>query len=112
MSVLRKLGVSMLPLLLLMTSYARSQKKPAAKPRAPASANAAWVESTLKRMTLREKLGQMLMPHYFGVFTSAKAATTKPCCTKWMKTTSVDSSSPPSAVRWGSSAVKCTPRQC
>ncbi len=25
-------------------------------------------------MTLREKLGQMLMPHYFGVFTSAESA--------------------------------------
>jgi beta-N-acetylhexosaminidase len=73
MSVMRKLGVSTLLLLLLMTSYARSQKKPATKPQGPASANAAWVESTLKKMTLREKLGQMLMPHYFGVFTSAES---------------------------------------
>ncbi len=73
MSVMRKLGVSTLLLLLLMTSYARSQKKPATKPKGPASANAAWVESTLKKMTLREKLGQMLMPHYFGVFTSAES---------------------------------------
>ncbi|MGA9886540.1 MAG: hypothetical protein WBQ31_03510, partial [Candidatus Acidiferrales bacterium] len=73
MSVQRKLGVSTLLLLLLMTSYARSQKKPATKPKAPATGNAAWVESTLKKMTLREKLGQMLMPHYFGVFTSAES---------------------------------------
>ncbi|MFZ3331402.1 MAG: glycoside hydrolase family 3 N-terminal domain-containing protein [Candidatus Acidiferrales bacterium] len=74
MSVLRKLGVSTLLLLLLMTSYARSQKKPATKPKAAATGNAAWVESTLKKMTLREKLGQMLMPHYFGVFTSAESS--------------------------------------
>ena len=73
MSVLRKLGVSTLFLLLLMTSFARSQKKPATKPASPVSANAAWVESALKKMTLREKLGQMLMPHYFGVFTSAES---------------------------------------
>jgi beta-N-acetylhexosaminidase len=73
MSVMRKLGVSTLLLLLLMTSYARSQKKPATKPKGPASASSAWVESTLKKMTLREKLGQMLMPHYFGVFTSAES---------------------------------------
>lgn len=74
MSVLRKLGVSTLLLLFLMTSYARSQKKPATKPKVPATGNAAWVESTLKKMTLREKLGQMLMPHYFGVFTSAESS--------------------------------------
>jgi beta-glucosidase-like glycosyl hydrolase/CubicO group peptidase (beta-lactamase class C family) len=70
---MRKLGVSTLLLLLLMTSFARSQKKPATKPKSPASGSAAWVESTLKKMTLREKLGQMLMPHYFGVFTSAES---------------------------------------
>jgi beta-N-acetylhexosaminidase len=73
MSGMRKLGVSTLLLLLLMTSYARSQKKPATKPKGPASGSAAWVESTLKKMTLREKLGQMLIPHYFGVFTSAES---------------------------------------
>ena len=49
MSVMRKLGVSTLLLLLLMTSYARSQKKPVTKPKGPASANATWVESTLKK---------------------------------------------------------------
>ena len=74
MSVLRRLGAATLLLLLFMTSYARSQKKPATKSKAPASGNAAWVESTLKKMTLREKLGQMLMPHYFGVFTSAESS--------------------------------------
>jgi beta-N-acetylhexosaminidase len=73
MSVMRKLGVPTLLLLLLMTSYARSQKRPATQPKGPASASSAWVESTLKKMTLREKLGQMLMPHYFGVFTSAES---------------------------------------
>jgi beta-N-acetylhexosaminidase len=73
MSAMRKLALSTLLLLLLMTPYARSQKnKPSAKASSPA-ANATWVESTLKKMTLREKIGQMLMPHYFGVFTSAES---------------------------------------
>ena len=32
-----------------------------------------WVESTLRKMTVREKLGQMLMPYYFGVFESTES---------------------------------------
>jgi beta-N-acetylhexosaminidase len=72
---MRKPGLATLVLLLLMTPYARSQKiTPKAK--SPVAKNA-WVESTLKKMTLREKLGQMLMPHYFGVFTSADSAAYK-----------------------------------
>src|SRR5580698_4608330 len=82
MGAMRKLGLSALLLLLLMTPYARSQKTSATKARseaaktgaASAAANSAWVESTLKKMTLREKFGQMLMPYYFGVFTSAASA--------------------------------------
>lgn len=73
---MRNLGLSVLLLLLLMTSPGRAQKKSAAKaqhPAATASANA-WVEATLKKMTPREKLGQMLMIYYFGVFTSAESA--------------------------------------
>jgi beta-N-acetylhexosaminidase len=74
---MRKFGLAALVLLLLMTPYARSQKTTAtAKAKVPAAKNA-WVESTLKKMTLREKLGQMLMPHYFGVFTSADSAAYK-----------------------------------
>jgi beta-N-acetylhexosaminidase len=82
MGAMRKLGIFALLLLLLMTSYARSQKTSSTKARssaaktaaAPAAANSAWVESTLKKMTLREKLGQMLLPYYFGVFTSAESS--------------------------------------
>jgi beta-N-acetylhexosaminidase len=55
----------------LMTPSARSQKKPSKKPQAAASN--AWVEQTLKKMTLREKLGQMLMVTFFGVFDSAES---------------------------------------
>jgi beta-N-acetylhexosaminidase len=55
-----------------MTPSARSQKPPSKKTRA-SPANSAWVESTLKKMTVREKLGQMLMPYYFGVFESAES---------------------------------------
>ena len=72
---MRKLGLATLVLLLLMTPYARSQKI-TAKAKAAAPKNA-WVEDTLRKMTLREKLGQMLMPHYFGVFTSADSAAYK-----------------------------------
>src|SRR5271169_1527418 len=70
---MRKLGLSALFVLLLMTLSLRAQKTSPKNPRQPA-ANAAWVEATLKKMTLREKLGQMLMPYYFGVFTSAESA--------------------------------------
>jgi beta-N-acetylhexosaminidase len=55
----------------LMTPSARSQKKPAPKSR-PAASDP-WVEGTLKKMTLREKLGQMLMVTFFGVFDSSES---------------------------------------
>jgi beta-N-acetylhexosaminidase len=79
MRAMRKLGIFTLLLLLLMTAYARSQKTSATKARNSAAssataANSVWVESTLKKMTLREKLGQMLMPYYFGTFTAAESA--------------------------------------
>ncbi len=71
------LGLFAIALLLLMTPSARSQKKnPPPKTRA-STGNSAWVESTLKKMTLREKIGQLLMPYYFGVFTSTDSAVYK-----------------------------------
>jgi beta-N-acetylhexosaminidase len=69
---MRKLGLSALALLLLMTPSARAQKSPRPKAR-PTAGSATWVETTLKKMTRREKLGQMLMPYYFGVFTSTES---------------------------------------
>jgi beta-N-acetylhexosaminidase len=73
---MRNLGLSVLLLLLLMTPSGRAQKKPPAKaqPRAAKLPSTAWVETTLKTMTPREKLGQMLMVYYFGVFTSTESA--------------------------------------
>ncbi|MGA8221391.1 MAG: glycoside hydrolase family 3 N-terminal domain-containing protein [Candidatus Acidiferrales bacterium] len=73
---MRNLGLSVLLLLLLMTPSGRAQKKSPAKAQPPARSapQSAWVESTLKKMTLREKIGQMLMPYYFGAFTSAESA--------------------------------------
>ncbi len=70
---MRSLALSSLALLLLMTPSARAQKKskPTSRPQASPQA---WVEQTLKKMTLREKLGQMLMVYYFGVFTSTESA--------------------------------------
>jgi beta-N-acetylhexosaminidase len=73
---MRKWGLSTAALVLvavfsLMTPPARSQRNPRTKS-APAASNA-WVEQTLKKMTLREKLGQMLMVTFFGVFDSAES---------------------------------------
>jgi beta-N-acetylhexosaminidase len=70
---MRKLGLSALFVLLLMTISLRAQKTSPKSPRRPA-ASSAWVEATLRKMTLREKIGQMLMPYYFGVFTSTDSA--------------------------------------
>jgi beta-N-acetylhexosaminidase len=70
---MRKFGLILLALLLLMTSTARSQKKSARKSAAATPRTNPWVESTLRKLTLREKLGQMLMPVYFGGFTSAES---------------------------------------
>jgi beta-N-acetylhexosaminidase len=65
-------GLAALALLLLMTSSLRAQKSSATPSRRPAS-RSAWVSQTLRKMTLREKLGQMLMVPYFGAFTSAES---------------------------------------
>jgi beta-N-acetylhexosaminidase len=74
--MMRKFGPSTVALLLaaifsLMTPSARSQKKAASKPRS--SSPDPWVEQTLKKLTLREKLGQILMVTFFGVFDSAES---------------------------------------
>ena len=73
---MRKLGLSALSLLLLMTISLRAQKSSSKSSRRTA-ASSPWVEATLKKMTLREKIGQMLMPYYFGVFTSTDSAAYK-----------------------------------
>jgi beta-N-acetylhexosaminidase len=50
-----------------MTPTARAQKN--SRDKVPSATP--WVEQTLRKMTLREKLGQMLMVPYFGVFEPA-----------------------------------------
>ncbi len=71
---MRKLGLSSLALLLLMTTtLVRAQKSSGSKQR-PAAPQSPWVEQTLKKMSVREKLGQMLMIYYFGAFTSTESA--------------------------------------
>src|SRR6266852_6123952 len=87
----RKAGLLLLPFLLLslMTPKARSHNRPtkskntsAAGKRSAASAKAKpqsneqekWVESTLKQMTLEEKVGQVLFTTYHGSFTSTDSA--------------------------------------
>ena len=69
---MRKPGLSALALLLIMTPSARAQRTARTRTRRPAS-RPTWVEQTLGKMTLSEKLGQMLMVYYFGVFTSAES---------------------------------------
>lgn len=66
---MRKSGLAALALLLLMTPSARAQKTPRNTGKRPGDSTS-WVETTLKKMTVREKLGQLLMPYYFGVFAS------------------------------------------
>ncbi len=73
---MRRFGLSAAALVLvaifsLMTPSARSQKSTPTKSR-PAATDP-WVEKTLKKMTLREKLGQMLMVTFFGVFDPAES---------------------------------------
>jgi beta-N-acetylhexosaminidase len=70
---MRKLGLSSLLLLLLMTPSAHSQKPSPSKMRPP-TPRPSWVERALGKMTLREKLGQMLMVYYFGAFSSTESA--------------------------------------
>src|SRR5690242_20640531 len=54
-----------------MTPLPRDKKRTCTKP--GASRSNAWVAQTLKKMTLREKLGQMLMVSYFGAFHPAES---------------------------------------
>jgi beta-N-acetylhexosaminidase len=61
-----------LALLVLMTPSAHAHKTSRTKTRSPALGTT-WVGQTLRKMTLQEKLGQMLMVYYFGVFTSTES---------------------------------------
>lgn len=61
-----------LAIILLMSLSARAQKKSSAKSHR-AGSRSAWVERTLAHMTVREKIGQMLMLYYFGRFTSTES---------------------------------------
>jgi beta-N-acetylhexosaminidase len=87
----RNAGLFLLPLVLfsLMTPKARSHS-PAAKSRtaasakkrsqspnnsqAPSVADNKWVETTLREMTLEEKVGQLLFSTYHGSFTATDSA--------------------------------------
>src|SRR5277367_4849179 len=69
---MRGLRNSLLCLIFVMTLAGRASKSATAKPQRPA-ADSPWVEKTLKRMTLREKLGQLLVVYFFGEFTSTES---------------------------------------
>ena len=62
--------------LLLMTPSDRAKNKSRTKTRRQPR-NRVWVEKTLKKMTLREKIGQMLMVPFVGLFTSSENAENK-----------------------------------
>src|SRR6266850_1368047 len=55
----------------LMAHSARSQNRGTS---AKKSAASAWVESTLRKMSVDEKIGQLLFATYHGSFTSTDAA--------------------------------------
>ncbi len=62
----------LLPALLLMAHPGRTDKS--AHPKAKLSAaSEKWVAQTLKKMTLEEKLGQLLLVYYFGGFLSTES---------------------------------------
>ena len=69
---MRERGIAIIIILLLMTPALKAQKGKALKPRR-ASVDSQWVEKTLKKMTLQEKLGQMVMIYYWGRFTSTES---------------------------------------
>src|SRR5215467_12680657 len=78
----------LLPFTILMATKTRSQSRArAAKPTKPASQSSAsgallplstagrqWVDATMRRMTLEEKIGQLLFTTFHGTFTSTDSA--------------------------------------
>ena len=69
---MRERGILIVVLFLLMTPSVTAQKKVATKSR-PVRVDNRWVEKTLKKMTLGEKLGQLVMIYYWGRFTSTES---------------------------------------
>src|SRR5690348_6739348 len=63
-----------LAFLLIMTPSSRRSTKVANPKNANRSSAGSWVRQTLRLMTLREKIGQMLMVPIFGEFTSSDSA--------------------------------------
>src|ERR1700683_1745092 len=70
---MRRRWIFLLSFILAMTPASRSAKSASANSkRAPA--DSAWIDKTLKKMSLEEKLGQMLVVYYFGEFTSTESS--------------------------------------
>ena len=82
------LCLSLLPFTILMATKTRSQSRSAAaKPKEPApqsstggplkplsAAERQWVDATMRRMTVDEKVGQLLFTTFHGTFTSTESA--------------------------------------
>ena len=69
---MRERGIAVIIILLLMTPALKAQKGKAPRPRR-VPVDSAWVEKTLRKMTLEEKLGQLVMIYYWGRFTSTES---------------------------------------
>lgn len=68
---MREHGIIIVTFFFLMTAAASAQKKKAITP-SRTQAGEKWVQQTLAKMTLEEKLGQMVMVYYWGRFTSTE----------------------------------------
>ncbi|MGC1105511.1 MAG: glycoside hydrolase family 3 N-terminal domain-containing protein, partial [Candidatus Acidiferrales bacterium] len=68
---MRERGILIITLLFLMTPAVSAQKKKATTP-SRTQAGEKWAQQTLAKMTLEEKLGQMVMVYYWGRFTSTE----------------------------------------
>jgi beta-glucosidase-like glycosyl hydrolase/CubicO group peptidase (beta-lactamase class C family) len=75
--VMAKRWLLLLSVLLLMAHTGRTERNPSAKaassPKKPPTDAEKWVQQTLKKMTLEEKLGQLLVVYYFGSFLSTES---------------------------------------
>lgn len=68
---MRERVILLAALLFVMTPAAKTQKKQAAATGSRVRSSEKWARQTLGRMSLDEKLGQLVMVYYWGRFTSA-----------------------------------------
>jgi len=62
--------ISLLPFIIAVLLFAGCASQPSPK---QSNVSASWVESTLKRLTLEEKIGQMIMSRAYGYYYSSES---------------------------------------